>query len=360
LKRFREEKLLLLDARSPSEFNQAHIPGAVSFPLLNDEQRKEVGITYKLKGREAAVVKGFDLVGSAFGDFVRDTKKLQSSLKINKDAPVMIYCWRGGMRSGIMSWVLSTAGYEIILLDDGYKAYRNYVLDLLSRDKKLVILGGKTGSGKTETLEQLRRAGEQVICLETLANHRGSAFGALGMGAQPRNEQFENILAEEWEAIDETKIVWLENESQSIGSIVLQKKFFEKMRNAPVVEMIVSKEMRIQNILKEYGKFPVGELIDNTRKIEQRLGGLRTKQAIDALQEGNLKQWVDVVLFYYDKAYEYGINIRSKDSVLQVEIDADDTNEMKIKKLIEASRNLMSEENKTSHVRATTIFSGNI
>jgi tRNA 2-selenouridine synthase len=356
LKKLRIEKVLLLDARSPSEYNQAHIPGAISFPLLDDTQRQEVGITYKQRGKEAAVIKGFDLAGGQFGEFIKKAKGLlpkTSGDKPMSPATIYMYCWRGGLRSRIMSWVLSMGGFNIILLEDGYKAYRNRALDILSKDRRLIILGGKTGCGKTEMLTHLSKAGEQTICLESIANHRGSAFGALGMKPQPRNEHFENILTEELERLDANRYAWIENESQSIGSIVLQKIFFEKMRVAPVIEMEVDKTVRIKRILDEYGKFPVHELIACTKKIEQRLGGQRTQDAMEALKTGNLEKWINEILYYYDKAYQHGIDTRTKESVVQVHLPEGDTPEVQAQKLIEASKKITNSSFSLSDSSAT-------
>ena len=285
-----DERLLLIDVRSETEFSQAHIPGAVNIPLLNDDHRKQVGITYKSNGREAAVVKGFDLVGDKFGNFIREVKK-QSSQK-----HVMVYCWRGGMRSGIMSWILEMGGIKCVLLKGGYKFYRRFVFDVLEQPRKVVVLGGKTGSGKTEVLDELKKKGEQVICLETLASHRGSAFGALGKPLQPRNEMFQNMLAEEWLKIDPDKILFLENESLTIGPIVLPPRIYEAIRTSPVVEMQLDLPQRLKRILAEYGEFPVGLLMENTLKLSKRLGGLRTQQAVEALQNGDKEKWVELVL----------------------------------------------------------------
>jgi tRNA 2-selenouridine synthase len=342
--RLRAENPLLLDVRSPSEFRQAHIPGAVSFPLLNDEERKDVGITYKQRGKEAAVIKGYELVGGKFGKYVKQAMEmLAKHTSTSQAGKIYLYCWRGGMRSNIMAWVLRMAGIEVILLKYGYKAYRHYMLDMLDAERKILLLGGKTGSGKTEMMEKLRKAGEQVICLETLANHRGSAFGAMGMQPQPRNEHFENMLAEKWMQMDPDKTLWMENESQSIGSIVLQKKLFERMRNAPVVEIEMSKEERCKRIVAEYGKFPVEELIANTKKIEQRLGGQRTAEAIEALQNGDKMKWAEIALSYYDKTYEYGIETRSKGSVIKVEIKDDEAAEVQVQKLKQGAEKILNE-----------------
>jgi tRNA 2-selenouridine synthase len=330
-----EEKLLLIDVRSEKEFSQAHIPGAVNIPLLNDDHRRQVGITYKSNGRDAAVVKGFDLVGEKFGDFIREVKRHTT------EKHVMIYCWRGGMRSGIMSWVLDMAGFKCFLLKGGYKSYRNYVLEVLKQPRNVLVIGGKTGTGKTEVLDALRKKGEQVICLETLASHRGSAFGALGMPPQPRNEMFQNMLAEEWIKADASRILFLENESMTIGPIVLPPRIFEAIRNSPLVEIRMSVQQRIKRILTEYGEFPIDALVENTQKLAKRLGGLRTQQAVEALYQGDKATWVGHVLHYYDNTYGYGNDTR-KNSLKAVEVQDDEPADSIADKVLAAVNTLKS------------------
>jgi len=335
LQKYIDEKLLLIDVRSEKEFSLAHIPGAVNIPLLNDDHRKQVGITYKSNGRDAAVVKGFDLVGEKFAGFIREVKRLTTGKH------VMVYCWRGGMRSGIMSWVMDMAGFKCFLLKGGYKSYRRYVLEVLEQPRKVVVVGGKTGCGKTEVLAALKKKGEQVICLETLASHRGSAFGALGMPQQPRNEMFQNMLAEEWISMDNSKILFLENESMTIGPIVLPPRIFEAIRNSPVVELQMSVQQRVKRILAEYGNFPVETLAENTGKLAKRLGGLRTQQALEALMNGEKEKWVEHVLHYYDNTYGYGSDTR-KNSFQPVGIDDDEQAESVASKVLAAARTLYS------------------
>src|SRR5258705_1089911 len=211
---------LLLDVRSESEYFQGRIPGAANLPLLDDEARKEVGITYKVKGRNQAVEKGFELTGGKFHTFIKTVKDYLSQPQTSglKPQTVMLYCWRGGMRSGIMSWLLETAGIGTVLLKGGYKSYRQWALQQIEAERKVIILGGKTGNGKTFLLNELKKSGEQVLDLEALANHRGSAFGAIGMEAQPRQEHFENLIAFELGKSDPEKILWIENESSKVGS----------------------------------------------------------------------------------------------------------------------------------------------
>jgi len=236
LEAIKEEDALLLDARSPKEYKHAHIPGAVNVPLLNDAQREKVGITYKKEGRDAAVLKGFELVGPHFADIIRHVRSL------GEGKAIYVYCWRGGMRSGILAWLLSTAGFRVYRLEEGYKSYRALVLETLKVPRNIIILGGKTGSGKTELLAELSHLGEQIIDLEKLANHKGSSFGALGQEPQPSNEQFENLLFTCLENLKNDQVIWLENESRSIGSVKIPDSLFDQMRVAGVVEVDVPTE----------------------------------------------------------------------------------------------------------------------
>ena len=156
LNKFDNEGLLLIDARSELEFTHAHIPGAVNIPLLNNEHRHLVGIEYKKKGREAAVSLGFELVGPHFHEYIKKANELSDK----KEA--MIYCWRGGMRSSIMAWLLSMAGFKVFLLKGGYKSFRNLILSQFTLPRKILILGGHTGCGKTDLLKELKKLGEEI------------------------------------------------------------------------------------------------------------------------------------------------------------------------------------------------------
>ncbi|TAH38808.1 MAG: tRNA 2-selenouridine(34) synthase MnmH [Bacteroidetes bacterium] len=297
---------LLLDARSPKEYNHAHIPGAINLPLLNDENREKVGITYKKEGREAAVIKGFELVGPQFADMIRQVKTLGDGKEL------LIYCWRGGMRSGILSWLLGMSGFTVRLLDGGYKSYRNMVLNSLLEQRKIIILGGKTGSGKSELLNHLHNKGEQILDLEKLAEHKGSSFGALGQSAQPSNEHFENLLFNDLRKLNIEKPLWIENESRSIGSVKIPDSLFNQMRDAFVVEIDVPIDIRKKRILHEYGDFPVEQLKKCTERLEKRLGGLRLQLCLSALEEGRMDEWLDYLLEYYDETYAYGMSLRDK------------------------------------------------
>jgi len=299
----------LIDARSPSEYAHAHIPGAVNLPILDDEHRRIVGTTYKQKGRNAAVLAGFDLVGPRFGDIIRRAQELAP------DKEVTVYCWRGGMRSAILGWLLGMAGFKVSIRPGGYKSYRNEVLRSFDESRTLIVLGGKTGSGKTDVLKQLALSGEQVIDLEGLANHKGSSFGALGQPPQPSNEQFENLLSEQWSKLDPGRPCWIENESRSIGRLKIPEQVFEGMRKAMVLDVEASTSMRMERILSEYGSFDRKELEEATVRLSKKLGGQHLKAAVEALAAGEMEKWLEVLFVYYDKTYLHGNSLRDPSTI---------------------------------------------
>jgi tRNA 2-selenouridine synthase len=328
------ERPLLLDSRSEKEFLHAHIPGAVNIPLLNNEHRHLVGLEYKNAGKEAAVELGFKLVGPMFHQFIEQTKKLTDKKEI------LLYCWRGGMRSSIMSWVLSMAGFQVSMLKGGYKAYRNLVLSQFNKPRQIIIVGGNTGCGKTEILKELEKKGEQVIDLEGHANHRGSAFGQLGMPVQPSNEMFENILAGYWRRLSQDKVVWLESESRTIGKIKIPDQIFNQLQKAPLVEVICSRENRMERISNEYCNHPYELLEECTMKIRKRLGNLKLQLAIDALKTGDKNTWLEILLEYYDENYTYSLQARQSTIKYQFEIKDKDNYSDIAQRLMELSGSL--------------------
>ena len=310
-----EGRGVILDVRSEKEFERAHIPGALSLPLLSNADRHEVGIIYKSAGRQAAVLEGFTRVGPRFHDIIRKGMELTGG----KD--VFIYCWRGGMRSNITAWLLQMAGLRVTLLRGGYKSFRRKILEELDRPRSIVVLGGKTGSGKTEILLRLKAKGASVIDLEGLASHKGSAYGLLGMPPQPTQEQFENLLGMELMHFPADQPLWLENESRLIGRLVLPARLFDLMRNSIVAEVNVRRSQREQRILLEYGIFPAEDLAIHTRRIGKRLGPLLLKEALQHLDRNDLGAWLNIVLDYYDNSYTYSNNMRNPSSLVQIPFD---------------------------------------
>lgn len=296
---------LLLDVRSPAEYAQGHIPGAVSFPLFSNEERAQVGTCYKQQGRELAIELGLKLVGPKLADFVTWAKQLAP------DRRVRIHCWRGGMRSGSMGWLLETAGFEVSLLVGGYKAFRRWALEQFERPRPILMVGGMTGSGKTDILKALAEQGAQTLDLEQLAHHRGSSFGALGMLPQPSTEHFENRIAVAWAGFRSQQPVWIEAESKRVGTCRIPEALFQQMDRAPVLEIVRSRAERLNYLVQIYGTADRQELIVATERIRKRLGGVRTQQAVDLIQQGRLAEASDLILEYYDKTYRYDLQRRA-------------------------------------------------
>ena len=316
------ETLPVIDVRSPGEFAHASMPNVFNIPLLNNEERAIVGTSYKHEGNQAAVIKGYELVGHKFSDYIKQAFQLAPEKKIN------VYCWRGGLRSNIMAFLLHSAGFEVNLLQGGYKKYRNWVLEMLEKPQQINIVGGKTGSGKTYILHEIKKLGEQTIDLENLANHKGSAFGSLGQAAQPSVEMFENKLAMQWQKLNPDKVVWLENESRLIGKVRIPSKIFDAMRQATTYDILVPLEERIAHIINEYGTFETKILAECTRKLERKLGNLRMQQAVDFLMNKELNAWVFMLLEYYDTTYLYNKEQRDKTTVIQVQTNRNNFREI--------------------------------
>ncbi len=313
--------LPLVDVRSPAEFAQGHIPGAVNIPLFNNDERAIVGIGYKNGGKEHAVQLGLEIVGPKLSGFVKEAKRLAPQKEI------LVHCWRGGMRSGSMAWLFETAGLKAYTLEGGYKAYRRFIRQQFSRPVKMRVLGGFTGSGKTDILKILEKQGEQFLDIEAIAHHKGSVFGPLGQEPQPTNEQFENNLADAWRKFDFSKPVWVEDESRQLGKCVLPDPLFLQIRNAPMVKIMVPKPEREKRLVKEYGLFKKEELAGLLAKIRERLGGQYLKEALNELEKGNLRTVAGIALRYYDKAYDHGAAQRPQEKVFELELEKDDPQE---------------------------------
>ena len=305
---------LVLDVRSPGEFAQGHIPGSVSFPLFSDEERKTVGTLYKQVGQQDAILEGLKIVGPKLAGFVQEALLLAPAKKI------YLYCWRGGMRSGSMAWLLEMAGFEVITLQGGYKAFRNLVLGEVPRLPKILVIAGFTGTGKTAVLKELMAKGESVVDLEFIACHRGSAFGRMDGEVQPTQEQFENNLHLELKRHENQQRVWVEDESLRIGDLHLPPALFKQIRQANAIFLDMKKEQRIEELVKLYGAKPADQLIAGFKRIAKRLGGLRLKNAVNAIQNGALPLAASIALEYYDGLYLADYQSRLPESSSTIEV----------------------------------------
>lgn len=330
----------VIDVRSPGEYNHAHIPGAFSLPLFTDEERKVVGTAYKQQSREEAIKTGLEYFGPKMRKMVelveflvgsREPGATDSEPRTPGSRLVLVYCWRGGMRSGAVSWLLDMYGFKVYTLIGGYKKFRNHVLDtfrpaFLSDRFRINILGGYTGSGKTELLKALKEKGETVIDLEDIAKHKGSAFGNIGMPQQPTQEMFENILAQRLAGAGCRKpetgnpltsdptlpasALWLEDESQRIGHVNIPNDLWKTMRSSPVYFLDIPFEERLKRITEEYGNLNKEAMIAAIERIKEKLGGHNAKTAIQLMEEGNTVESFRILLKYYDKYYLKGLHNR--------------------------------------------------
>lgn len=342
----------VIDVRSPGEFNHAQFPGAYSLPLFTDEERKIVGTAYKQQSREAAIKIGLDFFGVKMKGMVEEAEKIVANCQLtnerksesgsdNRHLPfgnsILINCWRGGMRSAAVAWLLEMYGFKVYTLNGGYKTFRNWVLKQFNKEYSLKILGGYTGSGKTIILQDLKQKNYPVIDLENIANHKGSAFGAIGEKPQPSQEMFENLLAVELNELRNkknevrnsenptsyflplTSEIWIEDESQRIGKLIIPNAFWEIMRNSPVYFLDIPFEERLNYLVTTYGSFEKDKLKDAIERIQKRLGGLETKNALNFLAEKNIKECFSILLKYYDKLYKKGLHNRKNfESLLNI------------------------------------------
>ena len=300
----------IVDVRSPREFAQGHVPGARNLPLFDDEGRAAVGTCYKQRGRRAAVRLGLDLVGPQLGRLADQALALRAG-----ESGLRLYCWRGGMRSASMAWLLETCDLPCSLLEGGYKSFRRWLRQSLSQPRPIVLLGGRTGSAKTEILNALRDAGGCSLDLEHLARHRGSSFGGLGLPDQPSTEQFENDIAMALYRLPPQRLLWIEAESVQVGRCRIPPELFQHMRNAPLVVLQRPDHERLDHLLAIYGTRPAAELREATLRIAKRLGPQRTAAALDAIACGNLREACSIILNYYDRTYAHELQRHSRSPV---------------------------------------------
>ena len=306
----------IIDVRSPGEYAAGHIPGAINIPLFTDEQRARVGTLYTQVSPESAFREGLDIAGSRMGWMIDSLKRSADPSRRKQ----LVHCWRGGKRSQAVQWLFNFSGAETIRLEGGYKQYRSFLQQFFTSNPfTLKKLGGCTGAGKTEILQALAVQGEQVIDLEYLAHHKGSAFGAIGEQDQPTTEQFENNLLEAFLGLDPDRPVWLENESKSIGKTHIPDGLWEAMREAVLYSIEVDIDIRLDRALKYYTEpVDLDKLRQSFEKIYKRLGGEAYQRALDALDQQDLRTAASIALTYYDKAYRFQISQWPHDRLVEL------------------------------------------
>lgn len=321
---------LIVDVRAPIEFFKGHLPNAINIPLFEDSERAEIGTLYKQQGKDTAVNRGLEIVSPKMTSFVNHVKTL------SKNKKVFVYCFRGGMRSNSFAWLMNTSGLDAVIMKGGYKAFRNYVLEYFEQERKIILLGGKTGSGKTDILKKLSTYNFQLVDLEGIAHHKGSAFGAINEQKQNPQQVFEHQLYQQLSKLDDSIPVILEDESQTIGYNKIPIGLWQQMKQATIIKLEVPFELRVQKLVDDYTTIDVEALKSCVIKIAQQLGSLNTKLCLQYLDEKNLSDVARLSLLYYDKAYEFSYK-NKKQPIIYLGTDTIDAeaNAIKIKQVIE-------------------------
>ena len=299
----------IVDVRSPGEYSQGHWPGAINIPLFSDKERETIGKSYKKESRLKAIFNGLKVTLPKTSKLLKIIAKATAKQERGNKS-LRIYCWRGGMRSNAFAWLARTLGIKTYLLKGGYKSYRKWALNQFETDLPIRLIGGKTGTRKTDLLNYIKEEKIHVIDLEGIANHRGSSFGSLGMEEQPTTQQFENLLAESIDNFFKNNAIeiWIEAESSNLGKCRIPKNLYTKMKKAPIIEIIKTKSERVQNLVNLYSQYSQTELKCAIERISKRLGPQRTKEAVIAIEKKEWSKACEAMLDYYDKCYEYELN----------------------------------------------------
>jgi tRNA 2-selenouridine synthase len=317
-----EESLVLkdkiyVDVRSPLEFSEDHIPGAINMPIFSNHERSDIGIIYKTMSKNDALVKGSEIVGEKISEILSGILKLKSE-------NIIIYCARGGMRSGAVTSLIISMGIDILKLNRGYKGYRNFIyknIDIIRIKPPVFILQGLTGSGKTKILERLSNS----IDLEAYAGHRGSVFGGFGK-KQNGQKKFESLLFERITNLENEKYLLFEAESIKIGNLHIPENIFSQMRKSPKILLKTPIERRVDIILEEYNMDLDREKVLKTiLSLKRKLGEKLTFTLSELFKKNDLREFTRILLEkYYDPLYLHSIN--KFDYISEIEnIDIDES-----------------------------------
>jgi len=318
----------LIDVRSPGEYAKGHIGGATNIPLFTNEERAHVGTVYKQESPEKAYDIGLQYVTPKLEKFIDSSRSL-----VQKGEALYVHCWRGGQRSQAFAQHLRDNGFSNVqVINGGYKSYRNFIIRNFQNEWRLNILGGFTGSGKTHILHEMALLGEQVIDLEGLARHKGSAFGTIKMSEQPTTEQFSNDLYAELLRMDPSRRLWVEDESICIGQVQVPLEFFQRMKIAPTYFIDIKKELRAEILVADYELDCDSELKEAVNRIARKLGGQNAKEAILQIENGNYHDAALICLRYYDRLYQKGLD-KKENEIFHLQLENKDPKENAIRLL---------------------------
>ncbi|MGV3742419.1 MAG: tRNA 2-selenouridine(34) synthase MnmH [Burkholderiaceae bacterium] len=294
----------IIDARSPSEFAEDHIPGAINCPVLNDEERARVGTMYKQIGSFEAKKLGASLVARNIAQHIE-----ARFMDMPRDWKPLVYCWRGGNRSGSLAHILAKIGWPAVQLDGGYRVYRRHVNDelaVLPKQFTFNVICGTTGSGKSRLLQTLAQQGEQVLDLEQLACHKGSVLGGLPTEPQPTQKRFESLIWNALRSFRKERVVYVESESKKIGNLRVPEALMDMVRASPCIALDLSHEDRIRLLMQDYPHFIAepGKLSHQLDCLTQLHGREKILRWQAMANEGNIESLVaELLSAHYDPAY---------------------------------------------------------
>ena len=308
----------MVDVRTPLEFADDHIPGAINVPLLSNEERVEIGTLYKQSGPHPARIRGLELTAPKLPAMVAEIVAAAGG------RPILVCCWRGGLRSKTVAAVLELTGYEARQLPGGYKSYRNQVVSYFQQFRPpgpLVVLHGLTGIGKTTFLHLLQGNGPwAMVDLEGLALHRGSAFGMLGLEQNLTQKRYESLLWDAFRRSPPGLPILLEGESRRIGRVALPGDLYEVMSDGVKIWCEASLETRVGRLLEDYGKEEYrDDLIASLNRIKKKLGGEKYEELSGYLQRWDLAPFVrELCVSYYDRNY-YKVREWTEEVIISLE-----------------------------------------
>ncbi len=310
------EDSIYIDARTKEEYNEATIPGATNMELLNHNERNIIGTIYKKQNPKKAKFKGVELVSPKIPNLIKKIDQLDQ----NYDN-LIIFCSRGGLRSKSLAEFSDLAGIEVYRLEDGYKGYRHFVMNKLKNYNfkgNISVLHGNTGVGKTYILKEMEKLGADVIDLEGIANHRGSAFGSIGLNYPYNQKYFDSLLWEELKKKDKQNgMIFVEAESRRVGHSVIPDFFHKKMKTGENLLITASMEKRIDNIYLEYIKDIESDQEKFIERVLESLTAIKKyiiKKAgkksyfklLELAKKGEFKKLTKILLEdYYDPMYEH-------------------------------------------------------
>ena len=301
-----EGDYILIDLRSEGEYEEFTIPGAINIPILNNEERKEIGTVYKNESEEKAKLMAVEAASVKLPEIYQQIKELE--LKHDK---VVLFCARGGMRSTVLDKLLVSLGFKVYKLRDGYKGYRAFINEELAKqneDVNYLVLQGNTGSGKTILLKQLKTRGYNILDLEACANHRGSFLGSVGIGECNTQKKFESLVYEELKA-RRGNLVIVEGESKRIGRVLIPDYIYDSMIKGKRLLIDVDLDQRAKNIMEEYTESENWkvETIEGMKKLGKYISEGDLAIYFKMLEEGDIEELVKTLMLdYYDPMYKKG------------------------------------------------------